>query len=463
MAALQAAQWSANNGYANLRPGLPPTPTTAAAARVAPPVIRQKPRWPPRFETHGAAFLFQPQTGCFFEPLSEFYYCPKSRLYYNSIDGVYYRALPVPASCTTSDVTDEASFIRFDPAPPTEEDKVASSTDRAGNLYDKSRKPVVLSMSLSMGGKSKASGKKETKKDSVPPTATPTAASNPVPNAVPAGIGEVSAFKKGAIIQDLAKWTEVKRKAGEDEVAVADNHSVPASETSSVQTETVAKIDSKKVVQIPNSSDVTATKQKQGVVQIACYICRRQFASEEVLLRHEKESKLHAENLLKAQSQGGSSNQSQQPAIAYRDRASERRATFGQSSDPIVEPRRKRSRSRERDGGRRTSAREPAIAPQAPPPTVAEDTTNPGNQLLRRFGWQEGKGLGKDGSGMQDPVELKGVQRDADKLGVGVKGSSIPPLDYGDGPNAYKESLLRAARARFEQAEQEERERNSKR
>jgi len=459
MAALQAAQWSANNGYANQRPGLPPTPTAASTARAAPPVIRQKPRWPPRFETHGAAFLFQPQTGCFFEPLSEFYYCPKSRLYYNSIEGIYYRALPAPASCTSLDSTDESSFIKFEPSPPTEEDKATSSNVKSGNLNEKGRKPVVLSMS--MGGKSKTSSKKDSKKDTVASTATTTPAStSAVTASVPAGIGEVSAFKKGAIIQDLAKWEEVKRKTGDSEVTEV--LGVTVSETSSGFTESGTKSENKGAAQSSNSSE-NSTKQKpqSGSAQFVCYVCRRQFESEEVLTRHEKLSKLHAENLQKAQSQSASS-QAQQ-AVVYRDRASERRATFGQSSEPILEPRRKRSRSRERDrGGNRASVREapPGITPQAPPATVAEDVSNPGNQLLRRFGWQEGKGLGKDGSGMQDPVELKGAQRDADKLGIGVKGSSIPPLDYGDG---YKESLLRAARARFEQAELEERERNNKR
>ena len=68
-----------------------------------------------------------------------------------------------------------------------------------------------------------------------------------------------------------------------------------------------------------------------------CTLCRRQFTSGEQLLRHERESKLHAANLAKVgQSIEVNNSNSSTSAIgvetstAYRDRASERRAVHGQ-------------------------------------------------------------------------------------------------------------------------------------
>ena len=55
-------------------------------------------------------------------------------------------------------------------------------------------------------------------------------------------------------------------------------------------------------------------------------LCRRAFDSLEQLRKHEAKSKLHAENLAKAQASGGGG--------AYRDRASERRQIYGQVGRP---------------------------------------------------------------------------------------------------------------------------------
>jgi RNA-binding protein 5/10 len=79
---------------------------------------------------------------------------------------------------------------------------------------------------------------------------------------------------------------------------------------------------------------------------------------------------------------------------------------------------------------------------------VYEDASNPGNQMLRKMGWTEGDGLGKDKDGFRDPVTLDGSRTGSDKAGIGNSSDlKIPPIDYGSG---YKESLLRAAKARYD-------------
>lgn len=44
---------------------------------------------------------------------------------------------------------------------------------------------------------------------------------------------------------------------------------------------------------------------------------------------------------------------------------------------------------------------------------------NIGSKLLRKMGWKEGEGLGKDGQGITKPVEAEGYVKGA---GIGVRG-----------------------------------------
>lgn len=96
-AALQAAQWSATS-YTQQQattasaPLFIPQPTVASAPANPP---RAKSSWPLNFETNGASYVFQAQSGVFYDASQRYYYCPKSRLYYNEVSGVYLCAAPV--------------------------------------------------------------------------------------------------------------------------------------------------------------------------------------------------------------------------------------------------------------------------------------------------------------------------------------------------------------------------------
>ena len=125
---------------------------------------------------------------------------------------------------------------------------------------------------------------------------------------------------------------------------------------------------------------------------------------------------------------------------------------YGQG-DPIMYKREEpesRDRKRDRDARDKDSNSHygyASVSQENPVAHVYEDESNPGNQLLRKMGWTEGDGLGKDKDGNRDPVALEGTRMGRDKSGIGNDQVVIPPIDYGDG---YKESLLRAAKARYD-------------
>ena len=266
-------------------------------------------------------FLYE-SIGCFYESNSRFFYCPKSKLYYNEVDGAFYRY--------SIDV--ETNFVPVYPPVPTEafiEKEVTSIASVADDIDSATRKPVVLSISNLNSQKSKTKIKKDLLAPAVilaPPRKLP---------------------------DDVTKW----------EVRNAEVMNNPPASESGGNNDTDAQIAGSAV----------------------CLLCRRQFPSKAVLIRHEKESKLHAENLAKAQFTKDSSSVSE-----YRDRASERRELHGQSEIPEdLTVRRKRSRSRSRD--RKPYPRtEGAVAPRSTDDAlknaVFEDEANPGNQMLRKLG-----------------------------------------------------------------------------
>ncbi|KAG9148540.1 hypothetical protein Leryth_022184 [Lithospermum erythrorhizon] len=156
----------------------------------------------------------------------------------------------------------------------------------------------------------------------------------------------------------------------------------------------------------------------------------------------------------------------QQPASAsqmtYRDRAAERRNLYGSTSslgDDLSE---------HGEPSRDSSFRRSAVDSMPFPPGVgggrgsgdavsenfevitadkAIDEHNVGNRMLRSMGWQEGSGLGKDGSGVVEPVQAQGTESRAG-LGIHQPKKSDPDLEVQAG-DSYKNIIQKKAIARF--------------
>jgi RNA-binding protein 5/10 len=149
----------------------------------------------------------------------------------------------------------------------------------------------------------------------------------------------------------------------------------------------------------------------------------------------------------------------EQPQTSYRDRAAERRNLYGSSSssgnDVLMD-------SNEDTMGLSKGSFDPTPFP----PGVggrgitttevssfdviteerAIDESNVGNRMLRNMGWHEGSGLGKDGSGMKEPVQAQGFER---RAGLGSHQKNLDAEFEAKPGDTYRTIPHKKALARF--------------
>ncbi|RKP08641.1 hypothetical protein THASP1DRAFT_29557 [Thamnocephalis sphaerospora] len=189
---------------------------------------------------------------------------------------------------------------------------------------------------------------------------------------------------------------------------------------------------------------------------LACLLCQRQFKSLQVLHKHQEKSDLHKTNLSNAklvEEACGRRALVRQAAGAsetlYRDRAAERRETYGQPERPPPDAFGGRGRpAKRRGGGAHRVARPDTSLPSPAPERPADQAIgadNIGNRMLRSMGWREGTGLGRHGTGIVAPIQAENYVQ-----GAGVGAGRRVDVD----PNAtYAERIRAIARHRLEQEE----------
>ncbi|CAA9999404.1 unnamed protein product, partial [Nesidiocoris tenuis] len=129
--------------------------------------------------------------------------------------------------------------------------------------------------------------------------------------------------------------------------------------------------------------------------RLICLLCKRQLGSREALVKHQQMSELHKQNLAAWYSARGlDPDDAQMRKIQYRDRASERRQKYGLPDTP------KPSRLKETYIKAKQSVYEQ-------PTAKGIGSSNLGNKLLQKMGWQEGMGLGKSNQGRTSIIEAK--------------------------------------------------------
>ncbi|KAK6935037.1 G-patch domain [Dillenia turbinata] len=157
--------------------------------------------------------------------------------------------------------------------------------------------------------------------------------------------------------------------------------------------------------------------------------------------------------------------QREQPQATYRDRAAERRSLYSSSSigDDL-------SDIGLGDTNREGAFKKGALDSMPFPPGVGGgratgdassniqnyevitadrtlDESNVGNRMLRSMGWHEGSGLGRDGSGMVEPVQAQATEH---RAGLGSQQKKIvdPSLEVQAG-DSYRTLIQKKAIARF--------------
>ncbi|KAJ9549816.1 hypothetical protein OSB04_022359 [Centaurea solstitialis] len=153
----------------------------------------------------------------------------------------------------------------------------------------------------------------------------------------------------------------------------------------------------------------------------------------------------------------------EQPHTTYRDRAAERRTLYGSSSfgddlsdigvgDPNRDSALKRGAMDSMPfppgvGGRGAGeANSNAQSYEVITAEKAIDETNVGNRMLRNMGWQEGLGLGKDGSGMVEPVQAQATEK---RAGLGSQPKKLDPSLEVQAGDSYRTLIQKKALARF--------------
>ncbi|KAK0423928.1 hypothetical protein QR680_008411 [Steinernema hermaphroditum] len=176
----------------------------------------------------------------------------------------------------------------------------------------------------------------------------------------------------------------------------------------------------------------------------SCLLCRRVFNNVETLDKHVQQSELHKKNWQLKLSElaaaapapeYSSSSHFEPPAPRpqYRDRARERRQQFG--LDPGFQ-------ADETEAPMDSASAEAHAAMKAATPL---DSTNIGSKLLKKHGWTEGQGVGKNMQGIVNPIE---VERRVQGAGLGVAGSKM----YGNSTMSRKEQMRVAMINRYNNA-----------
>jgi RNA-binding protein 5/10 len=222
-------------------------------------------KWPPPFDTDGAAYVFDAVSGMFYEAMADFFYDPKTKLYYGNKQKVYYTFQP-------------GEDPPFSALAPSEGIEVTALSESNGPKPEAKKKIAISLKTTVLPGESDSTTRELTKN----PKDAKKAKSAPPTNRPP---------KQHAV--NMEKWSERGKEIREGSDA-------------------------------PTKDPPTTTKG-----QPICLLCRRKFASVEKLKQHEELSALHKENLQKEKEADAEKEQEAMASMEYRDRALERRIMHG--------------------------------------------------------------------------------------------------------------------------------------
>ncbi|XP_050422171.1 RNA-binding protein 5 [Adelges cooleyi] len=169
--------------------------------------------------------------------------------------------------------------------------------------------------------------------------------------------------------------------------------------------------------------------------KLACLLCKRQFGSKDILIKHQQMSDLHKQNLKNWYKERGLDPDDESMRVSqYRDRAKERRMKYNEPDKPINHLKDKYMKAKE------------ASVDYEQPTKLGIGSDNKGNRLLQKMGWQEGMGLGKTNQGRTTIIEAEGRLANA---GLGTRAVGVVP-----GPReTYKDCVKKMMRYRYNESD----------
>lgn len=309
--------------------------------------------WPPCFDKFGTAFVFDSRSGMFYEQESDFFYDPQSKMYFGNRNSTYYRynAEMKPPFEVISKVDNSTRTGVAKGA-------IGASADLdvvLGNVPQASTKKPGIAIKLKTKKLPNAGQKKQ-----MP------AQSNL--NSVATSGDNSSNPLKRQHHKDMDKWSERQEEL-------------------------------KNVVKTEDSEakkrrEISRTSKGEPI----CTLCQRKFPTLEKLLYHERVSKLHSENLRKAEEAKKERSQTESPKKKeklYMDRAQQRRDLFGSDTAPsrgAVALMTDETPPEEAIAGGGTD-RNQSLKVVRPEETLGE--SNVGNKMLQKLGWTSGQTLGR--------------------------------------------------------------------
>ncbi|XP_072026821.1 RNA-binding protein 5-like isoform X2 [Amphiura filiformis] len=359
-----------------------------------------------------AQYTFDEASGYYFDPTTGLYYDSTSQYYFNSVTQLYMywdssksTYLPAPAGSEP----DQPPAPKSDDG--SEKDDLEGSLDgRKDTIKNKMAKKVAKDMAR--WAKSMNTAKMSASKRA---QAAAAAAAIKNANAGAADAGFSMLMKKADPKETKVTVMNVLKRQID-----TDNNPIVASYGGGSDSE--------------DEQDQNGSNNGQGIKdadqpmtdwnKLICLLCKRQFPSREVLVKHQQFSDLHKQNLEAIKSRTAPSDSE----IKYRDRAKERRDKYGPADPPA--PKRKYKPSN-------------ASVPYEEPTRSGIGNDNIGNKMLKAMGWNESSGLGKKRQGRRDPIE---VSRRRDGAGLGLKGSGF----VADG-DSYKDCVKKMTQYRYQE------------
>lgn len=365
-------------------------------------------------------FVYDDATGYWFDQTSRFYYNDTTQLYYHSDSGIYYRW---DVGTGTYVQTDERgvlmSTVKEEEALREKKKKIKQkkeSTEEISEVIpDKKPAAPTIDKQALLGSI----------KFSLKSVNTDLVRWKKLKDEQDAEKKRQEEAQKAAVVEEQQRIAERAQADLERSAAVAAITTASQAPSQEAQSAEAAEDDDNAKGELEEGeADSDEPKRRDKWLdykRLACLLCQRQFKTVEILHKHCDKSDLHKKNLQIQEFKQIHKTQREATQTKIQKATVDKKAQIRAFEfQEMVEKAKSKEIARK--------AREEPI-----------DGSNVGNRLLKKMGWTEGEGLGKDGDGILDPVQAE-IRNS--KAGIGMAGASAGANDSYQG----------AARARYERA-----------